>query len=81
MNIKHNRPRIARVIRFWRGLGFWEKLLFSITHPVAAFHLAILSAADRKAWRELCNGGRCERWQLGAEPCEGCTYCDEEGNL
>ena len=81
MTINHNRPRIARVIRFWRGLSFWEKLVFAITHPVAAFHLQLLSEADRKAQRELCNGGRCQRWQLGAEPCTDCPYCDEEGNL
>ena len=28
-----------------------------------------------------CNGGDCERAQLCAEPCAGCAYCDETGNL
>ena len=28
-----------------------------------------------------CNGGDCERARLCAEPCAGCKYCDEEGNL
>ena len=27
------------------------------------------------------NGGNCKRKSLGAEPCPGCSYCDEEGNL
>lgn len=26
-------------------------------------------------------GGDCERARLCAEPCAGCQYCDEEGNL
>ena len=29
----------------------------------------------------VCNGGNCKRKSLGAEPCPGCSYCDEEGNL
>ena len=28
-----------------------------------------------------CNGGDCERHRLGAEPCAGCEFCDEEGNI
>ena len=28
-----------------------------------------------------CNGGDCIRAKLCAEPCAGCPYCDEEGNL
>lgn len=27
------------------------------------------------------NGGDCERHRLGAEPCAGCEFCDEEGNI
>ena len=27
------------------------------------------------------NGGDCERHNLCAEPCAGCLYCDEEGNI
>ena len=29
----------------------------------------------------VCNGGNCKRKSLGAEPCPGCSYCEEEGNL
>ena len=29
----------------------------------------------------VCNGGNCKRKSLGAEPCPGCPYCDEKGNL
>ncbi len=29
----------------------------------------------------VCNGGDCERHRLGAEPCAGCLFCDEEGNV
>ncbi len=31
--------------------------------------------------REVCNNGDCERHKLGAEPCTGCRFCDEEGSI
>ena len=28
-----------------------------------------------------CNGGDCDRHRMGAEPCERCPFCDEEGDI
>ena len=35
----------------------------------------------RSPYTDNCNRGDCERHKLGAEPCAGCPYCDEEGNI
>lgn len=40
---------------------------------------AKISEAIKQAF--ICRAGNCQRHELCAEPCEGCQYCDERGNI
>jgi hypothetical protein len=65
----------------WRG-DFY-RIRFGIVQPYmkvdGVFHP--MTEMPKMKGGDYCNGGDCERHRLGAEPCAGCEFCDEEGNI
>lgn len=57
--------------------AFW----FSDTFPNPDAKLLEAKITETIKQCFVCNGGDCERHRLCAEPCAGCQYCDEEGNV
>ena len=71
-----SRPPIFTSVKF-RGLRglFWAVVhYFTLRRKGCKVSLSLFRGRD-------CNGGDCERARLCAEPCAGCLYCDERGNL
>ena len=68
------------VITFSPREGFDAEKIGELERDLGQFVTTRLNDALKKDG-DHCNGGDCERHRLGAEPCAGCEFCDEEGNI